>query len=447
MSDATDPTPTERDAVAASARRKVTWRVLPLVFILYVVAYLDRANVGFAKLRMQDDLKFSDDVFGWGFGLFFVGYLFLEIPGALLVEHWSARKWFARILVTWGFCSMGMALVRTPTQFYVARFLLGLAEAGFFPGVIVYFTHWFPRKDRAKALSAMLVGIPISLALGARVSAELLEQNWLGLAGWQWVFLVEGAPAVLLGMAVPFLLTDLPRQAKWLTPDEREWLEATLEAERREAAKAAGGTTFQQALGQRTVWLLALGIFATNVGGYAFVFWLPTAVQGLLRATGEEAHPSSVLNWTGFVYLCGLAGVLMSGWLSDRTADRKWHCFTGQVGAGVFLALSVVPGQPWAAVFAWLCLAGFFANFWYTPFWVLPTLNLTSSAAAVSIGFINMCANLAGLAGSSAVGEMKAAGLGDRPCLLFLAAAFALGGAFVAAIGVRRAAPEAEDDW
>src|SRR5438874_6402053 len=176
-------------------RRKVARRLLPFVFLLYIVAYLDRANAGFAKLAMVDDLKFSDAVFGLGFGIFFIGYLILEIPGALLVEHWSARKWFARILVTWGFCSMAMALVRTPTQFYVARFLLGLAEAGFFPGVIVYFTHWFPRKDRARAMSAMLVGIPISLALGARVSAVLLEQNWFGLSGWQWVFVAEGVPA------------------------------------------------------------------------------------------------------------------------------------------------------------------------------------------------------------------------------------------------------------
>src|SRR6476659_7087766 len=196
----------DADAVARSVRRKVALRTLPLLFAMYVVAYLDRANAGFAKLRMQDELQFSDPVFGLGFGLFFVGYLVLEIPGALLVERWSARKWFARILVSWGFCSMAMALVRTPTQFYLARFLLGLAEAGFFPGVIVYFTHWFPRPDRARAMTGMLVGIPISLSLGARVSGWLLEQHWYGLKGWQWVFVVEGLPAVLLGVAVPFLL-------------------------------------------------------------------------------------------------------------------------------------------------------------------------------------------------------------------------------------------------
>ena len=444
-----DPTPDERDAIARSARRKVAWRALPLLFLLYVIAYLDRANVGFAKLKMQHELGFSDTVFGIGVGLFFVGYLFLEIPGALLVERWSARKWFARILVSWGACSMAMALVETPTQFYVVRFLLGLAEAGFFPGVIVYFTHWFPRRARARAMTGMLVGIPISLSLGAYLSGWLLEQTWFDLKGWQWVFLAEGAPAVLLGAAVPFLLTDRPHQAKWLTPAEREWLETTLEAERREAA--VGTMPMRDALKLRTVWLLALGIFFTNIGGYAFVFWLPTAVKGLLAVTGRDAADPNVLNWSSLVYLCGLAGVILSGWSSDRTGDRKWHCVVGQIGAGTFLGLSVIPGQPWEAVFAWLCLAGFFANCWYTPFWVLPTLSLTLSAAAVAIGFINMCANLAGAVGSPVVGAIKDAcsgalgpsvgaaynaGLGDRIALVFLTVCFAVGAVFVSMVRV-----------
>ncbi|HEX4613193.1 MAG TPA: MFS transporter, partial [Urbifossiella sp.] len=267
--------------LARRTTRKVALRALPLLFVLYVVAYLDRANVAFAKLRMQAELGFSDTVFGWGIGLFFVGYLFLEIPGALLVERWSARKWFARILVTWGACSMGMAFVRTPGEFYLLRFLLGLAEAGFFPGVIVYFTHWFPRAARARALTGMLVGIPISLSLGAVLSRWLLGLEGLGFTGWQWVFLAEGAPAVVLGVAVPFLLTDRPAQARWLTPAERDWLETTLDAERR-AAAAAEGARPRDVLRLPAVWLLALGIFFTNLGGYAFVFWLPTAVKGLL---------------------------------------------------------------------------------------------------------------------------------------------------------------------
>ena len=172
-------------------RRKVAWRVLPFVFLLYIVAYLDRANAGFAKLAMADDLKFSDEVFGLGFGIFFIGYLILEIPGALLVERWSARKWFARILISWGFCSALTAFVKTPMQFYVARFLLGVAEAGFFPGIIVYFTHWFVSRDRARALSGLVMAVPFSLALGAPISGLLLNVQWLGFHGWQWMFLLR----------------------------------------------------------------------------------------------------------------------------------------------------------------------------------------------------------------------------------------------------------------
>ena len=288
------PTPRRRSSTSptrpASARRKVAWRILPLLFCLYVIAYLDRANVGFAKLQMQDDLGFSDTVFGWGVGLFFVGYLFLEIPGALLVEHWSARKWFARILVTWGFCSMAMALVETPTQFYVVRFLLGLAEAGFFPGVIVYFTHWFPRQDRARAMSGHARSASRSAWRSGRACPRCCSNRTGSTSragsGCSWS---RARRRCCSGVAVPFLLTDRPRDAKWLTPDERDWLEATLEAERR-AAAAAGTVSLRAgapACGTCGCWRSAL--FATNIGGYVFVFWLRDRVKGLLAATGRDA--------------------------------------------------------------------------------------------------------------------------------------------------------------
>jgi ACS family tartrate transporter-like MFS transporter len=214
-------------------RRKVAWRILPLVFVLYIVAYLDRANVGFAKLRMASDLGFSEEVFGLGIGIFFIGYLILEIPGALLVERWSARKWFARILISWGIISAFTAFVRTPMQFYIVRFLLGVAEAGFFPGLIVYFTHWFLSADRARALSGLVMAVPFSLALGAPVSALLLDVKWLGLVGWKWLFLLEGLPAVILGFLTLLWMTDRPRDAKWLSAEERVYLESALEEEAR----------------------------------------------------------------------------------------------------------------------------------------------------------------------------------------------------------------------
>jgi ACS family tartrate transporter-like MFS transporter len=439
---ATEPGPA-LDVDPRAVRRKVARRLLPLIFVVYIISYLDRVNVGFAKDRMQASLGFSDRAFGWASGIFFAGYLLLEIPGALLVERWSARKWFARILVTWGVCSMAVALVRTGWQFTGVRFLLGLAESGFFPGVIVYLTHWFPRAERGKAMAGLVLAVPVSLALGARVSGWLLQQHWLGLEGWQWVFLGEGLPAVVMGLALPWLLTDRPMQARWLAPEEREWLEKTLDAERQEVP--GHGVGLGRTLQSPAVWLLALGIFASNIGGYAAAFWLPTAVKGLLLATGKNADPTEVLNWLGFAFLFGLAGVWVSGRSSDWFGDRKWHCSIGQVLAGACLAASVAPGQSWSAVFAWLCVFEFFAFFWPSPFWVLPTLTLSASEAAVAIGFINICANVAGLLGSPAIGEMKGRGFGDRACMLVLAGCYVAGGLIVAALRVPRGKRAAAD--
>ncbi|MEW6161482.1 MAG: MFS transporter, partial [Verrucomicrobiota bacterium] len=329
-----------RSVNPAALRRKVAWRVLPFVFLLYIVAYLDRANVGFAKLRMASDLKFSEEVFGLGIGIFFIGYLTLEIPGALLVERWSARKWFARILISWGFLSALTAFVRTPAEFYAVRFLLGVAEAGFFPGIIVHFTHWFVSADRARALSGLVMAVPFSLALGAPVSALLLDVNWLGLAGWKWMFILEGLPAVVLGVITLFYLTDRPRQARWLDAAERDYLENALAAEAR-AKEAAGSFSIRQALRLPNVWLLALGIFATNTGGYALAFWLPTTVKNLSGGSDQSA-----LLFSALFYACGLAGVFFSGQSSDRTGDRKWHCVAGQATTAFFLVGSTLPGQP-----------------------------------------------------------------------------------------------------
>jgi len=409
-------------------RRKVAWRILPYVFALYVVAYLDRANISFAKLAMAADLKFSEQVFGDGIGIFFIGYLLLEIPGALLVEHWSARKWFSRILISWGICAVLMAFVRTPTQFYIVRFLLGMAEAGFFPGIIVYFMHWFPKADRARALSGLILAVPFSLALGAPVSALLLKVHWLGLAGWQWVFILEGLPAVVLGIVTLFYLTDRPQQAAWLKPESRAWLAGILENEKQLNPSTPRGA-LKQALREPNTWLLGLGILATNIGGYAFVFWLPTTVQNL---SGGSA--SSAAAWTTLPYLLGLFSVLWSGRSSDRTGDRKWHCVAGQTATAVCLAASAIPGQPFLLVMFWLSLTGMAAFFWGSPFWVLPTLTLTQSAAAVAIGFINMCANLAGFIGSPIVGRLRDRGFSAQNCLLLLAACYLVGAVFVALV-------------
>ncbi|MBL9166996.1 MAG: MFS transporter [Verrucomicrobiales bacterium] len=419
----------------AALRRKVAWRVLPLVFVVYIVAYLDRANVGFAKLRMASDLKFSEEVFGLGIGIFFIGYLLLEIPGALLVERWSARKWFARILISWGFVSAATAFVETPMQFYVARFVLGVAEAGFFPGIIVYFTHWFTSADRGRALSGLVMAVPFSLALGAPISALLLDVSWFGLAGWKWMFLLEGLPAVVLGFVTLFYMTDRPRHAAWLTAAERDHLEAVL-AEEARVKEAKGRSTVWQALRLRNVWLLALGIFATNTGGYALAFWLPTTVKNLSGGSDQSA-----LWYSCLFYACGLVSVFVSGQSSDRSGQHKWHCVGGQVATAFFLVGSTLPGQSFPLIMGWLCLTGLAAYYWPSPFWTLPTLTLTSSAAAVSIGFINMCANLAGYLGNHINGWLRGHQASESTCLLFLAGCYLLGGILISFVTQERVAP------
>ena len=233
------PSELATDLVGKRTRSKIVRRVLPFLCLLYLAAYLDRANVAFAKLTMTADLHFSEAVYGFGAGIFFLGYLLLEIPGALIVERWGARRWFARILVTWGLCTIVVGFVRTPLQFYGARFLLGVAEAGFYPGIIVYLTHWFARGDRAKAMAGFIVAIPVSLVLGAPISALILKLHWLGLPGWRWVFILEGLPAIVLGIVTFFYLTDRPRDAMWLEPEERAWI--TQELEREKAEKIAAG--------------------------------------------------------------------------------------------------------------------------------------------------------------------------------------------------------------
>jgi MFS transporter, ACS family, tartrate transporter len=411
--------------------RKIWWRIIPLLFFLYIVAYLDRVNVGFANLKMSPDLHFTNTEFGIGIGFFYIGYLLLEIPGAILVERWSARKWFARILITWGLCSMGTALVTKPWHFYTARFLLGLAEAGFFPGMIVFFSHWFPREVRGRALAGMILAVPMSMASGAIVSSFLLKMSLAGLKGWQWMYLIEGFPAVLFGVAVPFLLTDRPRHARWLTRDESDWLEQTLELERKEAA-ALGTVSLKDVVKLPMVWLLALGIFTTNVGGFTLGSWLPKEIKDILKPTHGEISDSGVLYWTAGVYLIGLAGVWLSGKSSDRAGERKWHCSLGMGLTGAFIAISMLLAGSWEVTYALLLVGGFFMFSWAPPYWVLPSQSLPPSVAPVAIGFINMCANAGGAIGPPVMGVMNDLEFTPRTAMLFPAACYLAGGLIIA---------------
>jgi ACS family tartrate transporter-like MFS transporter len=393
-------------------------RILPYFFVLYIIAYLDRANVTFAKLSMVADLKFSEAVFGTGAGIFFLGYFLLEIPGALIVEKWSARLWMARILVTWGLFTVLVGFVKTPVEFYTARFLLGMAEAGFFPGVIIYMTHWFPARDRARAMSGFILAVPISFVIGAPLSAWCLSLNLFGMPGWRWIFILQGLPAILFGLITPFYLNDHPRQAAWLDPEERDWIVAELERER-QGKRTAGQVGVIRALFQRHVLKLAAALCLIVLASYGYVFWLPTTIQ---RASGVSISRATLLSALPFVV--ATTPIWFMGRSSDRRRERKLHTAVPLILAGIFFGLTTIPGQPFALTMTWLCLTALMMWAWAPSFWVLPTVTLGESAAAASVGFINSIGNLGGFFGPTIVGALLTANHSYSFAVVFLCAAF-----------------------
>jgi ACS family tartrate transporter-like MFS transporter len=398
------------------ARGKAYRRLLPLCFLCYVIAYVDRANVAIAKLTMTRDLPgFDNAVIGYGAGIFFLGYFLLEIPGTLIVEAWSARKWICRIMVTWGITAALTAAVQTPFQFYVVRFLLGLAEAGFFPGVIVYLTHWFPSRDRARALAYFFVATPLAQVVSPKISNALLKigtdervggvlvhhPEVLGLEGWQWVYIAWGLPAVVMGVVVLFALTDRPHEARWLTPEERDALVAELEREKG-AGPAKHRMKVTEALRHPKVLLLALAYFLAVTGSYGVEFFLPSILERWY------ALKFDTITWLVILPpLLALAGQLFVGWSSDRTKERRLHTAVPMACAalGLLLATQTQGHLPLTVACFMVGFAGFKA---YLPaFWAMPSLFLTESAAAGSIGLINSVGNLGGFMGPYVLGTVE----------------------------------------
>jgi len=387
--------------IAQSCRARVTRRLMPYLFVLYVIAYLDRVNVGFAALGMKGDLKFSDQVIGLGGGIFFIGYVLLEIPGTILVEKWTARGWIARIMISWGILAMLTGFIQTKNQFYLIRFLLGAAEAGFFPGIIVYLSHWFRYQDRAKAVALLMTAVSVSNIVGSPLSGFLLQFNWLGLAGWRWMFIIEGLPAVVLGITTLFYLTDWPHQAKWLPDDERNWLITALEQEK-QAKESKHSLNIRQALRHREVVLLTLGYFFMVTAVYGLNFWIPSIVKKMSGLSNFEVSLIAALP-----YCFGFVTILLVGWHSDKTGERRWHTAISMMAASAGLVLSVVFGSYAPLAIAMLCITGA-GNAGYLPgFWALPTSFLTGTAAAASIGLINSFGNLGGFVGPYVVGYLS----------------------------------------
>ncbi|SRR6266496_2549171 len=376
-------------------------RLMPYLFLLYVIAYLDRVNLSYAALQMKGELSFTDDIIGFGAGVFFIGYVLLEIPGSILVEKWSARGWMARIMISWGIVATLMGFVQTKNQFYLLRFLLGVAEAGFFPGMIVYLSHWFRYEDRAKAVALFMAGQPISNLLGAPISGFLLGINWLGMSGWRWLFIIEGFPAIAVGAVTLFYLTDWPRQAHWLRADERQWITAELDREKDEKL-AVHSFGILRAFRQREVILLTLAYFFIVTTVYGFTFWLPTIIK---KQSGfSNLHVSFI---SGLPFCVGVISILLIGWSSDRTKERRWHTALPMIAASAGLILAVLAQNNLVLAIAMFCV-GAVGIYGYLPgFWSLPTRFLTGTAAAASIGLINSIGNLGGFAGPYVVGYLS----------------------------------------
>jgi MFS transporter, ACS family, tartrate transporter len=417
--------------VSQRARHRIARRLLPFLFLLYVIAFLDRMNVGAAALQMPQDLGFSEGVVGMGAGIFFLGYFLLEIPGALIVEWWSARRWIARIMISWGLVTVLMAFIHTSRQFYVVRFLVGAAEAGFLPGVIVYLTHWFRYQDRAKAVAFFYAANPLSYVIGSPLAGLLLGLSWLGMRGWRWLFVIEGIPAIVVGVITIWYLTDWPEQAHWLQSDEKTWITTELQREK-EAKNRRRSYGVWEALRHRDVMLLTGCYFCAMTGSYGIAFWLPTILK---RLSGKSDLNVTLL--AALPYMAAFVTQQVNGWHSDRTQERRWHAAMPVFVCGLALALAVVYRSNLAMSVGCFVLAGG-AFYGFQPvFWAMPTLFLSESAAAASIGLINSVGNLGGFVGPMVIGYLANRTHSFSPGLLYLMASLFVSGVLMLAVGRR----------
>jgi len=407
---------------------KVRWRLIPFLFLLYVIAYLDRVNVGYAALDMNRELGFGAAVYGFGSGIFFLSYTLLEVPSNLMLARVGARRWIARIMATWGVVSMAMALVDTPLSFYVLRFILGAAEAGFFPGLILYLTHWFPARERGRAVALFMTATAMAGVIGAPISSAILQLDGAGgLHGWQWLFIIEGLPAVLLAPVVWRRLTERPADATWLTADERDWL--TSEMAREHDQTSGVHLTFRAAASSGRLWALSALYFCIVMAFYGVSFWLPQIVQ----ATGGLSSATVIL-LTAIPYVAATIGLVVIGSRSDAVAERRWHvavpCLIGAAG----FVLTVLAPQTATASLAMLSIAAF--GIWGAlgPFWTMPTAFLRGTAAAGGIAIVNSVGNLGGFAGPFLIGWVRDATGSFEGGLLTLAAVLVVGAAIAVSL-------------
>ena len=408
------------EAAKQSAIAKAARRLIPFLCLCYAVNFLDRVNVGYAALAMNADLGFTPSIYGAGAGIFFVGYILFEIPSNLALQRFGARIWIARIMISWGLIAIAMALVSGETSFYVMRFLLGVAEAGFFPGIILYLTYWFPARERARIVALFMAAVPLATLVGGPVSGALLAFNGLfGLKGWQWLFIVEGLPAVVLGVIALRVLDDRPEEANWLSKKERQALSQVLAAEA-EAARTTGYAELGQALTRPRVLALGLLYFCIVIGFYGISFWMPQVIQtyGL--------NPLEIGFLTAIPYFFAAIAMVLWGAHSDRTGERIWHVALPLFLAGAAFAWSAAT-LPLALILVALTLATVGTYAAIGTFWSLPTSILTGTGAAAGLALINSMGNAGGLVGPPIIGAIKQETGSFTAALLFLAGALVLG--------------------
>ena len=427
------------------AFRKVAWRLIPFLFLCYIVAFLDRVNVGFAKLQMASDLKFSDAIYGFGAGIFFIGYFVFEVPSNVILEKVGARIWIARIMVTWGLISAAFAFTGdihwgsiatlfncsdAQFTFYFLRFWLGVAEAGFFPGVILYLTYWFPGPRRARMVALFMTAIGTAQLVGSPVSGAIMQfmDGMSGWRGWQWLFVVEGLPSVIIGILVLVILPNGPKSAKWLTGDERDLLVRRIEEDNAAKNAVGGRHDLSGAFKDGRVWALAFVYFALATCFYAVGFWMPTIIQelGIDKKDYLKVGLVSMIPWG-----TSIAAMVYWGSHSDRTGERRWHCAIGMlvVMAGLLL-LASAPKAPVSAIIALTLITSGWAGCVCT-FWSLPTAFLSGTAAAAGIAWINSVGNLGGYVGPDLIGSIRTAFGGKAEAAFYALAALAFVGALV----------------
>lgn len=421
---------TVTDSFEAATYSKVGWRLIPFLLLCYVVAYLDRVNVGFAKLQMLQDLKFSETVYGLGAGIFFIGYFLFEVPSNVILHRVGARVWIARIMVTWGVISAGMMFVESVTSFYVMRFLLGVAEAGFFPGIILYLTYWYPAARRARMTALFMSAIALSGVIGGPLSGWIMQSfaGVSGLKGWQWLFILEGLPSVAVGIATLFYLDDSIDHAKWLTKEEKVLLQRNIAAENASKKDLSIGAVFASP----RVWLMSMIYFSFVMGLYGVSFWLPT----IIKATGvKDALQIGLL--TAIPYGAAVLAMILVSRSADRTGERRWHIAVPALLGAVGLVLSVTWGQSTVLAMTALTLATMGILTTLPLFWSLPTSFLAGAGAAAGIALINSVGNLAGFVSPFAVGWLKDMTQSTNAGMYLLAVSLVLGALLTLSVPAR----------